>query len=142
MSPTAADIDALFRASFPASAANELATFEYVSTEARGDNFAIVMRLIGWQADAETYTRSIIDVKEQAIYFDPGDSNVERLKQYVNALIEVLSRALEHPEVSTLMPHDLFVTNVLKLNKAHTHEQFVKALSVKSRLGRYLPAIG
>lgn len=140
---TAANIDALFRASFPARASNELSTLEYVLTEARGDNFAVVMRLIGWDVSPEDpsgKTLWIRDVKEQEIHFDPGDSNLERLQQYVTALVYVLGQALAHPEVGTLMPHDLFITDVLKLAKPRTDADFVKALSVGSRLGKYLPA--
>ncbi len=143
MTVTAADIDALLRESFPARSENDLATLEYVTTAARDDGtFGVIVRLIRWEPNPGSNERLICDIKEQEIYFDPADSNVERLQQYIKALVYSLERALGHPEVETLMPHDLFITDVLKLAKAQTEEQFVKALSVKSRLGRWLPAIG
>ena len=137
---TVSDIHGILSEAFPAKA--ERASLEYVETVARPTGgFAVVVRLIVWDSSDGGETLSIRDVKEQEVWFDPNDSSVERLAAYATAFIHVASCALANIEtVEVLMPHDLFISNVLELSRAETYLDFVKALSVKSRLGRYLPA--
>lgn len=133
---TVAELDELFRARFPVRAASERASLEFVEVAPMGESYGVTLRLVVWDVDGETM--SIRDVKEQQVWFDPRDSSVVRLTQYLKAYDYVASRALAHPEIEMLMPHDLFDGRVLKLAKAQTDVDFVKALSVKSRLGKYL----
>lgn len=137
---TAADIHGVLSAAFPAQA--ERASLEYVETVTRPTGgFAIVVRLVLWDLSADGNTRSIRDLKEQEVWFDPHGSSLERLSTYATAFVHVASCALGNVErVEWLMPHDLFISNVLKLSRAVSYLDFVKALSVKSRLGKYLPA--
>lgn len=132
------DIDAIFRETFPAKA--ERASLEYVTTSLRDDgDYGIVLRLIIWDALPDG-TQTIRDIKEQECWFDPHDVSPERLAAFGRAHTYVASLALAHPEVDTLMPHDVWKPHVLQLSKPQTEEQFVKALSVKSRFGKLLPA--
>lgn len=140
MTLTVEDIHGVLSEAFPAKA--ERASLEYVETVTRpAGGFAVVVRLIIWDSTDGGETLSIRDVKEQEVWFDPYDSSVERLSAYATAFVHVASCALANVEtVEVLMPHDLFVSNALKLSRAVTYLDFVKALSVKSRLGKYLPA--
>ncbi len=140
MSLTAADIHGVLSEAFPAKA--ERASLEYVETVTRPTGgFGVVVRLIVWDSSDDGATLSIRDVKEQEVWFDPHGSSVERLAAYATAFIHVASCALANVEtVELLMPHDLFISNVLKLARAEAYLDFVKALSVKSRLGKYLPS--
>jgi hypothetical protein len=123
---------------FPAK--SEHASLEFVDAEARENGgVGVTLRLIVWDVNAETGVQSIRDVKEQQCYM-PGDTSDARLHAFAQALAHVLSRALAHPEIDYLMPHDLFICSPLKLKKAHTEADFIAALSVRSRLGRYLAA--
>lgn len=137
---TVADVHEVFSATFPAKAATERATLEYVETVAMPDGFGIVVRLIIW--DEHAGTLSIRDIKEQQVWLDPNDASRERLTEYARAFVKIASLALTHHEVETLMPHDLLISNVLGLSKPQTEDEFARALSVKSRLGKYLPAAG
>jgi hypothetical protein len=142
MSVSREELHNLFVESFPAHATNERASLDYVETlERPSGGFAVVIRLVVWEID-ETGTRSIRDIKEQEVWFDPRGSSLERLQQYMKALVHVLARALTHSEMETLMPHDLLDTSPLLLAKAQTDVQFVRALEQKSRLGKYLPTNG
>lgn len=130
-----ADVHDVLAAAFPAQGG--LASLEYVETvPAEGDGISVVVRLVVWDI-GPAGTKSIRDVKEQQVWFDLADSTKERLTIYVRALVAVLSRALAVANVDLLMPHNLLVSSPLKL-KAQTEEQFVKALSMRSRLGKYL----
>ena len=50
----------------------------------------------------------------------------------------MLARALMSPEIETMMPHDLFRGDVLKLKTAVTADDFARALSARSRLGKLI----
>lgn len=140
MSVSREELHHLFAESFPARSANERASLDYVETLERDNGgFAVVVRLVIWDIDEAAGTMSIRDVKEQEIWFDPHGSSLERLGQYMKALVHVLSLALAHSDVDCLMPHDLLDASPLKLAKAQTDVQFVRALEQKSRLGKYLP---
>lgn len=130
------ELHEIFAAGFPAR--SELASLEYVETIANEEGTWLVVRLIIWDRGPDG-ALMIRDVKEQQVWFDTAGSSASRIATYVEAFKYVASRALARPEVETLMPHDLLISNVLKLEKPQTVEQFVKALSVKSRLGKYLP---
>ncbi len=97
------------------------------------------MRLIIW--DPSPDGTSIRDIKEQQVWLGKTEGLCpERLGAYLKGFVHVATRALGNvAKIETLMPHDLLITNVLKLAKPQTDYDFVKALSVKSRLGKYLP---
>jgi hypothetical protein len=133
-------LERAFQSHFPAKAENDRAEVCYVEATARdGGGYGVVFRLIIWDVQGETM--SIRDVKEQEIYLDlPGLdlATLGRMHELNAALVRVLAKALTHAEVDTLMPHDLVNFSVLKLAKVQTENDFVKALSAPSRLGRYL----
>ena len=133
-------LDEALRGAFPASA--ELASLEYVSVEdIDPDTFGIVMRLIIWEASGPDKV-SIRDVKEQriALRLDEFDrAAFGRVVEMFHALVDVASRALAHPDMEMLMPHDICDFSALKLSRAHTKDDFIRALCKPSRLGKYLP---
>jgi hypothetical protein len=138
------ELQQLIGETFPARATNELASLDLVSVEDHADPgaFFVTLRLILWELSTPE-TLSIIDVKEQQVYFKPppgAAGSAERIAAFVRALVRVLATVLESPQLPTLMPHDLFVWSPLKLAKPQTDDDFAAALRVKSRLGRYLPA--
>jgi len=136
-------LDKAFRDHFPATAENELASIDYVSVSQRdGGSYGVVIRLIGWELNADAGVKSIRDVKEQEIYLGlPGLdlATIGRMRELLAAMVRVLEKALTHAEVESLMPHDLVDFGPLKLARSKTVDDFVKAYSVPSRLGRYLP---
>src|SRR5262245_14911824 len=95
---------------FPAK--SELASVEFVEVEELRPGIAWggVFRLIVWDVNPDTGTKAIRDVKEQQVYLGVPDLSVRTLARYnelIHALVNVLSRVLAHPQIETLMPHDL-----------------------------------
>lgn len=81
------------------------------------------------------------DVVEQEINFSVKSldlTGVARIREYVSALAKVIEKALLHPETESACPHDLMDFSALKLARANTEADFVAALSMPSRLGKYL----
>jgi len=119
-----------------------LSSVEYVSVEAKeGGKLAVVMRVVRWDEHPETGVQSIRDVIEQVIQFSVKSldlAGVARLREYVTALSKVIEKALLHPDAQMAYPHDLMNFSALKLAKAQTEADFIAALSVSSRLGKYL----
>jgi hypothetical protein len=100
----------------------------------------VVVRLIVFdEHDGRTMIR---DIKEQEIYAGHPSlyDDTSRVDEMLHAQQEVLGEVLRGPAepFEALMPHDLLFTNVLKLVKARSREDFARALRAKSRLGRYL----
>lgn len=104
------------------------------------DRAFVVVRLIVF--DEHEGRTSVRDIKEQEIYAGHPSlyDDASRVDEMLYAQQEVLGEALRGPAhaFETLMPHDLLFTNVLKLVKARSREDFARALRAKSRLGRYL----
>lgn len=103
---------------------------------------SVVVRLIIFEEGPDGPT--IRDVKEQQLYvglpklYEDGG----RVDEMLYAQREVLGEVLQGPveRFESRMPHELFFTNVLSLVRAHTRQDFARALRAKSRLGRYLSA--
>jgi hypothetical protein len=133
-------VDAAFRDAFPAK--SDLSSVEYVSVEAKDNGkVAVVIRLVRWDVNEETQVQSIRDVIEQEISFSMKSfdlAGIGRLREYVTALSKVLEKALPQTENEFLYPQDLMDFSALKLAKAQTEADFTAALSVPSRLGKYL----
>lgn len=121
-------LDAIFRAAFPIIAADG-ARLDHVSIDEAAGCHRAVMRLHAGGRDVEQAV--VLMAVDRAV-------QVHRLEAYVRALCRVLPRALAHPTVRARMPADLVDLRVLGLSTAHTEDDFVKALSAKSRLGRLL----
>lgn len=131
------ELDQAFKDTFPAR--SETASIEYVSIEPRNaEEFGVVMRLIVWDLDASG-TRRIRDIKEQELYLklDALDQ-LGRFVEMLRGMVDVLSRALARADVECLMPHDLVDFGPIRLSRSHTKDDFVRAYSQRSRLGRYL----
>ncbi|MFN0252579.1 MAG: hypothetical protein ACKV2T_37225 [Kofleriaceae bacterium] len=133
-------VDAAFKDAFPAR--TEATSLEYVSVESKGEGkLAVVMRVIRWDVHTETGVQSIRDVIEQEVGFTMNSldlTGIGRLREYVAALVKVIEKALLHPDTEVALPHDLMDFSALKLAKANTEAEFIAALSVASRLGKYL----
>jgi hypothetical protein len=134
-------VDAAFKETFPAR--TELSSLEYVSVESKSEGkLAVVMRVIRWDQHPETGVQSIRDVIEQEVGFSVKSldlAGIGRLREYIAALVKVIEKALLNPESADAYPHDLMDFSALKLAKANTEAEFIAALSVPSRLGKYLP---
>lgn len=103
----------------------------------------VVVRLIVF--DEGDDGPSIRDIKEQQLHCGPAAlyDDTTRVDEMLYAQQEVLGELLRGMTgndgvVDTLMPHDLFFTDVMTLVRARTREDFARALRAKSRLGRYL----
>jgi hypothetical protein len=130
-------IHTAFSELFPVKSESGCASLEYVTLTDEPRGFAVVLRLVVWDVNEETGVQSIRDIKEQQIYL--GSPKLQYFVPFMNALAKVVSRVLSSPMIETMMPHDLVNFGVLKLANATTEADFVKALSVKSRLGKLLP---
>ena len=138
-----ARLDEVCREMFPMKAENDIASLEYVELTLIGASLRIVIRLVVWDLDPATSVMSIRDVKEQEVYFGALDSHEPaRTRALLEGMRRVMARALLAPEIETLMPHDLFRGDVLKLKTAVTADDFAKALSARSRLGKLLASSG
>jgi len=130
------EVDQVFKATFPAEGAAGCITYVGV-TQPSPEQFNVTMRLIAWEPD----TREIRDVKEQEMWF-PIDKleqrSLVRFTEMLRGMVEVLTRVLAHQDLSSLMPHDLIDFRPLHLSRSHTKDDFVRAYSRRSRLGRYL----
>ncbi|MEO8700259.1 MAG: hypothetical protein ABI867_09455 [Kofleriaceae bacterium] len=132
-------VDAAFRDAFPA--ATETNSVEYVSATGEDTAITVTMRIVRWDVDEAAGTTSIRDVVEQEITFPVKNLDlaaVGRLREYIAALSKVIERALAHPDVATVDLDELVDFSALKLQKSQTEADFVAALSVPSRLGKYL----
>lgn len=136
-------VDAAFRDAFPAK--TEATSLEYVSVAAPSEGkLTVVMRIVRWDINPETETMSIRDVIEQEITFGVKSldlASVARIREYSAALVKVVEKALTHPDAQFACPDDLMDFSALKLAKAHTEADFIAALSVPSRLGKYLASV-
>jgi hypothetical protein len=136
-----ARFDEVCREIFPMKSENDLASLEFVELTHKGSSLRIVLRLVVWDHDAATSVSSIRDIKEQEVYFGSiHDHEPARMRALLEGMQRVLARALMAPEIETLMPHDLFRGDVMKLKTAVTADDFAKALSARSRLGKLLAA--
>lgn len=99
-----------------------------------------VVRLIVWEE--RDGLRSIRDIKEQQLYlgWPVLYDDAERVANYFAAFAEVFAEIARPEIVERLMPHDLLITDALKLKRARSRDDFVAALRARSRLGRYLEA--
>jgi len=114
-----------------------MASLEFAGVaELPKDKLGVIIRLVVWDINEETGVQSLRDVKEQQISLTPP-TDLVRFAAFTRALVRVATRAIERPELETLMPYDFVKFDALKLAKASTEEDFVTALSVKSRLGKY-----
>ena len=133
-------VDAAFKDAFPAR--TDALTVDYVNVASRGDGTLVVTaRIIRW--DTSEAAPSIRDVIEQELPFTMlrfDLAGITRLRTYLAALVKVIERALLHPAADTMMPGDVLDFSALKLVKANTETEFITALSMPSRLGRYLDA--
>jgi hypothetical protein len=133
-------VHAAFKDAFPARTVAR--SVEYVSVESRAEGkLTVVMRVVHWDTHPETGVESIRDIVEQEVSFAVKSldlAGVGRLREYVAALVKVLDQALHHPATETAYPHELMDFSALKLAKANTEAEFIAALSVPSRLGKYL----
>ena len=127
---TAAAVDAVLRACMPAKGGD--AMLDYVDAEVRGDIVVVTLRLFTYEDGA------VRDIKEQQVVFAPSATPLDRFTAYAQAWSAALARvffARDRAAFDTVMPHDLVFTSVLALKKAHTVDDFARALAQKSRLG-------
>ncbi len=100
------------------------------------ESLRIILRLIIW--DEADGVRMIRDIKEQQVLVCHQRIHEfpERLEAGLQAHAEVLKVLFQDPpeEMSTYMPTDLLFPKVFALKSAQTVEDFIRALSVRSRL--------
>jgi hypothetical protein len=129
---------AVLAASFPVTSSATSIEFADVVEQPTG-KLGVVVRLVAWDVDAATDVRSIRDVIEQEISLRPP-TDLFRFAAFASALVRIVARALEHPGSARHMPIDFIKFDALDRLTYSTEDDFARALSVKSRLGRYLPA--
>lgn len=104
---------------------------------------SLVFRLIVWGRDEGSNHQYVRDVKEEVVRFP--DIYSDYLVQFMTALKNTIERImLSYDRMESVMPSDLLhcrLWSALLLKQAKTVENFEAALSVKSRLGRYLPDV-
>lgn len=99
---------------------------------------SLALRLIVWARWDGAHT--IRDIKEQTITIPAALlHDAARFGAWLDAHRALWADALVHVErVELCLPMDLLFPNALALKRPQTTEQFIQALSVKSRLGRLL----
>lgn len=105
------------------------------------DRTLLTLRLIEFHVGTDGH--SVSCVKEQQCWLPVRDAigSAERFMAFLQAQAQVLSHALCHEDVPEMMPHDLWFGDVLTLKRAHDVDDFARALSVKSRLGKWIDGI-
>ena len=107
----------------------------------REESLCLTLHLVTWERGAEPGERQIRDLKEQQLFLGPVSllQRGDRLAAFLRGAKAALETVFESgAETETLMPHDLWRHDVLKLMRAQTADDFRRALLVRSRLGRYL----
>ena len=101
-----------------------------------GEDLRATVRLIRWDVDGDQ--RMIRDIKEQYVNIGRAEhlEYLERYRKFLEALSTVFTD-LTGDSCDELMPTDLFPSDVLDL-KASTFDEFGRALTQQSRLGKYL----
>jgi len=137
--PSYDDVRALCEELFPIKSRRQRGELSFISIADRPTGCALVVRLLTWDIAADG-TFTIRDIKEQEVYLPlpVGDGALERLRCFLAALANVLTDALDTPELETLMPHELLITAPLRQLKTATREAYEKSLRARSRLGRYI----
>ena len=137
--PSYDDVRALCEELFPIKSRRGRGELSFISIADRSTGCALVVRLLTWDTAADG-TLAIRDIKEQEVYLPlpVGEGALERLRCFLAALANVLTDALDTPELDTLMPHDLLITTPLRQLKTATREAYEKSLRARSRLGRYI----
>ncbi len=133
---------------FPIKAPDELRCLEIVPEKdgrlhtIRNRCVYAVVRLVIWSRNDSTAITSLDDVIEQEVrVLDESDlTDQERLFEYLHGLSTVLRSVLSNRRPPGMYPADLFElrSKVLMLKTAKASDDFVRALSVKTRLGKYL----
>jgi hypothetical protein len=107
----------------------------------RGD-LRVSLMLAQFELSGES--RLVRDIRQQLVLFVPQavrDEEEGRVAAFARALVRVLGQALQHPLARTGLPCDLVPAKALMLARAETEEDFVRALSARSRLGRFLQGL-
>jgi hypothetical protein len=101
-------------------------------------SLSLTIRLLEWDQGAAA-DPTLRGIKEQQVAL-PAASLLDaaRFAAFASAWADVLSRALTSHLVLQALPYDLFFPKVLQLKRPQTEAQFIAALSVSSRLGRFL----
>ncbi|MEM1348141.1 MAG: hypothetical protein AAGI01_06280 [Myxococcota bacterium] len=112
--------------------------------EVRGEDVLVTMRLVFRELDEDSGMLSIRDIVEQPVCFARTEhlEDFERFSAFVRGWADVVRRALEHPEVDTWMPTDFVYLDALELKRPKDAEDYRRALSVASRLGKVLDDVG
>jgi len=132
---TFADVSAALAAVFPIVAHDGSAELEIADLTERGGGYGVVTNLILWAPDRS----SVRDVKQQDVYFGPPRTlKYDRLAAFLRALRAVLARALAHPRVAQLLPHELLIWSPLTKRSLRTEEDYATALRARTRLGPLL----
>jgi hypothetical protein len=102
-------------------------------------SLSLTIRLLEWDQDAAN-AATLRGIKEQRVAALPAASLLDaaRFAAFARAWASALSPALASYLVLQALPCDLFFPKVLQLKRPQTEAQFIAALSVKSRLGRFL----
>lgn len=119
----------------------EETTWSYDTPVLRGGRELVVtLRTIVW--DGAGAERSVRDIKEQVVTLAKNSAHDDpaRLLEGVRAHRAVLERALGNPstDIDVLMPYDLIYPDIYDLKRASTQDDFERALSKRSRLGKWL----
>ena len=112
---------------------------ELLARDGGGGHIHITARLIEWEDEGSR--RRIRNIKEQEIHFAqvPDETPTERLLAYAEGTAMAMGPALAAlPNVDRQMPGDFFFPRVFKLVRPRTAEDFAEALSVRSRLRRFM----
>ena len=124
------------QAHFPMRSKDELFSYEFVEMADSGEMNA-VLRAIVFESDGDS--RYIRDIKEQVVncgsraHFD----DPQRYFSFIRALREIISHC-DVEAFESAMPSDLMPADALDLAKAKNENDFLHALSAKSRLGGFL----
>jgi hypothetical protein len=136
-------LEELLRETFRPRADDERCMLSCVGASERSDGgLDATLQLVHYYYD-EQGKFEIVQVLEQPVLFVPfgAREEEERVAAFVRALERVLAQAMVGLTPGALLPRDLVPADALMLARAETEEDFVRALSVKSRLGKFLAGL-
>jgi hypothetical protein len=129
---------ALMEERFPISSVDDRVELHFVSdgSGVDGEQLRAVLRIVVFEDyDGQ---RMVRDIKEQHVSAGTPDAlqDLERYGEFLRAL-ETVFAELSVDALDSLMPMELFPADALEL-QAQTYDEFGRALSAKSRLGKLL----
>lgn len=137
---TVEQLEAMLRERMPAKGADLEITLAFSNpVSLRSGALIVTFDVIAYETDARG-ERSIVDIKEQEIFFVPGEhrADPERVREFVFGLADGLELLFAQKgsdeSVRYAMPHELIDASLLALKKARSRADFFQAFCKRRKL--------